>query len=287
MYTASIKNSAGSSLQLTQNESRWQVVKITGLNPAPAQVNTMNVAGLDGAKFNSSKLGTRNIVVLLRLRGLIETNRLAIYDICRTKDWCRFFYKNGKRDVYIDGYIDEVESDLFVLGEVVQISIICPNPYFKAVDASSVGFSDTITDLFKFPFAINYDDPVPFSEIENADAINVRNDAESETGVVVNIVIMDACSEIAIANTTTGEMLTIEGSYLAKDRIIIDTNKGNKGMRLVRDGVTSNIFSNLVRGSVFFQLATGDNIFQYEVDGVMDSAKAEITMDFTEQYRGV
>ena len=61
MFTARIQNRSGEVYVLTGDEPVYQVVKILGLNPPQAQINLTTVVGLDGAKFNSSKLETRNL----------------------------------------------------------------------------------------------------------------------------------------------------------------------------------------------------------------------------------
>ena len=99
MYTAKIENHNGI-LTLTGNESKWQVISITGLNPAPAQVNLTDIASLDGAKFNSSKLATRNIVITIRLNGDVESNRLFLYRYFSSKDNVTFYYKNSHLDTF-------------------------------------------------------------------------------------------------------------------------------------------------------------------------------------------
>ena len=72
MYTAKVQKESGSPLTLTGREPEWQIVHIQGLNPPSAQINLTNIVGLDGAKFNSAKLNTRNIVLTLRLNGDVE-----------------------------------------------------------------------------------------------------------------------------------------------------------------------------------------------------------------------
>ena len=95
MFKAIIENSRGEQLQLTNRESEFQVVSIIGLNPPNALINTTDIAGLDGAKFNSAKLETRNIVITLRINGDVEANRLRLYEMFCTKENCTFFYSNS------------------------------------------------------------------------------------------------------------------------------------------------------------------------------------------------
>ena len=78
MFEARIENTKGSILTLTNNESKFQLISITGLNPPKAQINVSTIAGLDGAKFNSAKLETRNVVINLKINGDVEENRQLI-----------------------------------------------------------------------------------------------------------------------------------------------------------------------------------------------------------------
>ena len=147
-------NRAGEILTLTNRETEFQVESIRGLSPVPAQVNMTPMAGLDGAQFNSAKIQTRNIVIMLRIRGDVEKNRLTLYRFFRTKEKHRFYFSNESRSVYTDGYVESAEVDLFELGQRLQISIICPNPFFQSDEEKSVGITN-IVPLFEFPFAID------------------------------------------------------------------------------------------------------------------------------------
>ena len=52
MFICKVENTRNNILTLTQNEDNFQVLKITGLNPPKAQINTTKMATLDGKKFN-------------------------------------------------------------------------------------------------------------------------------------------------------------------------------------------------------------------------------------------
>ena len=69
MFTLKIENIKNTILELTQNESNYQILSVKGLNPPNAQINRSTIAGLDGSKCNSSKLEERNIVITLKLNG--------------------------------------------------------------------------------------------------------------------------------------------------------------------------------------------------------------------------
>ncbi len=286
MYTAQITNANGEGLTLTQNEPKWQVLSITGLNPPSAQINLTNIAGIDGAQFNSSKLNTRNIVIMLRINGNVEENRLTLYRFFRTKDKCTFYFENESRNVKIEGRIETVECNLFTNGEIMQISIICPSPYFKAIQTVITEFSKEMP-LFAFPFSINIGDPIPISVYTDNGLTEIINDSESETGVIITINVKDTVNKIIISDSTTNETLTLNYAFQADDQIIINTNPGAKSVILNRSGASSNIFSALEMSSVFFQITVGINLFSYSADDVSYSDKIAVAFTFAPVYRGV
>lgn len=286
MFVAKIENKKKQILTLTQDESRFQVYSIQGLNPPKATINFAKVAGLDGSRFNSAKLEERNIVIYIKLKGDIEANRIYLYSFFNTKEWCKFYYKNGSRDVYIEGYVETAECDLFTNSEIMQISIICPNPYFKAMQEIVDDISKALA-RFVFPFSINQNEPIPFSTIDTSKVTNVYNDSESETGVIVEIDVLGPVHSIMIRSVSTGETFKLNHSFIENDKIIIDTNVGGKSISLIRNGVKSNIFSAITKGSSFFQLSIGDNWFSYLIDDGDNDNLINIAFRHYTLYRGV
>lgn len=286
MYQASIENSRGQSLQLTGNEPNYQILDIDGLNPPQAQVNLTNIAGMDGAKFNSAKLQTREIVITIRLNGDVEANRIKLYQYFPTKEQVTFYYSNSHRDVFIKGYVNTCEVNPFSQSEEMQISIICPQPYFKDIDEVIADISN-IEALFEFPFSINQNEPIPFSSYEEGKVTNVFNEADVKTGVVIQIDVLEAVNDIRIVNTGNGEFFELNYEFEAGDRITINTNSGEKSVKLLRAGVFSNIFSSIVTGSTFLQLESGDNLLGYLVDDGANDQYVYILFSFYSMYRGV
>lgn len=287
MFTANLENSRGNMITLTGNESDYQIISIQGLNPPSAHLNTSSVAGLDGAMFNSARLNTRNIVITAKINGDVEQNRQILYRYCPTKEKVRFYFTNNNRNVYIDGYVENVECDLFTNDERMQISIICPQPYFMDISDTEVNGS-SVTGLFTFPFTIESDTPIPFSEYVLDNTIDLYNDSENEIGVIIDIDVEEDVSSILIRNTGTGDTFTLSYAFEEGDHITIDTIKGQKSVTLLRNGIYSNLFSAMQRGSVFFQLAAGDNFFSYVVDGdASNNNSITIMFTFYKMYRGV
>lgn len=286
MFTCEIENSNGEKLELTQHETEYQIISIEGLQPPNAQINRSAVAGLDGTKFNSAKLEERNIVITLRLNGDVERNRLNLYTYFRTKDICKFYYKNGLRDVYIEGYVETVEVQYFSISETMQVSIICPYPYFKAANEIIDDISKSLA-AFKFPFSININEPIPISTIDVSRITNVINESETECGVIIEVEFTGNVSKLQINNVSTGDTFILNHSFVAGDRLYIDTNKGGKNVKLFRNAQYYNLFSHIASGSKFFQLRFGDNFFSYLADEGTHDDLIHIYFKHYMVYRGV
>lgn len=286
MYEARIQNRSGEVMLLTGREAVYQIIGINGLNPPSAQINLSNVVGLDGAKYNSGKLNTRNLVLTIKINGDVEQNRQELYRFFPTKQNVRFYYQNTRRNVYIDGFVDNLECDLFQQGQTAQISIICPQPYFVSLDEIISDISNTLAQ-FVFPFSINEGEPVPFSVYAMGAQATVYNGSEGDTGTIIQIDFDTEVSELMIRNTLTGDEFELDYNFEDGDKVIINTNKGQKSVTLIRDGAETNIFSKIKKGSVFFQLAAGDNYFIYLADDGAANEFVFIKFIHSDMYRGV
>ena len=286
MFNLKIETFEKNIVELSHNEDNYQIINIIGLNPPNAQINNSPVAGMDGALFNSSKLDTRNIVITVKINGNVEKNRLFLYRCFRTKEYCKIFYENNSRNVFIEGYAEIVDCDLFSKNEIAQISIVCLNPYFKDLKMITDDISKIIKQ-FKFPFSINIDNPIPFSTLEVNKVTNVINSSESETGLIINATFLGSVDSFEIRNTKTGAKMLLTYSFLKNDILTINCNRGSKSIVLLRDGVETNLFPYLVRGSTFFQLNIGDNYFSYLADDGNSDQLVSVLFKHYNVYRGV
>lgn len=282
MLNVTIENKYGDQLELTGNDD-YILLSVSGLTPPTATINTTVIQTMDGAAFNSSRLNTRNIVLTILPQCNVEKNRIGLYKYIKSKQYIKLYLKNGRRNVWIDGYIESVEGNLYEKSQQIQVSIICPDPMFKTVNETYYSFSNVV-DKFKFPFAIDADG-VPISEVSEYQMLNVVNDSDDETGVIIELTATGKIVEPKIHNTTTGDVFQLNFEMLPGDLITINTRKGNKGVTLTREGVTTNIINKVERGSIWFNLLVGDNIFAYET--MYGSNSLNITIRLQTVYEGV
>ncbi|CDD36245.1 putative uncharacterized protein [Roseburia sp. CAG:309] len=282
MFSLSVQNAAGKLLELTHNEN-YNVTKVTGLNPPSATINTKTVTNFDGARFNSSRVNMRNIVITLLPVDPIDANRIALYEYFKVKQFVRIYYKNRLRDVYIDGYVETIEDDFFTMSQNIQISIICPETYFKSVDYGISRFL-TVVDLFEAPFSIP-EEGMAVSEKLNNYSVNVTNRGDVSTGMILYGVFTGNVSGLTIWNQLTKSRMAIDYQFKAGDELYINTNKGNKSITLLRSGAKSNLINYLKDESIWLVLEPGINSFEYVTEyGQMN---VELSIEHADLYQGV
>lgn len=264
MFILKIENANGQTFELTHDSRNYAVIGIQGLTPPPTAINTSAGGRVDGSFHNSSIVEQRNIVIDIILNGDIEANRQQLYKIFSLKKPCTIYFQNENRNVQIVGYVETLEGDLFVQREQMQISIICPRPYFEDLNTIYTELSRIIRK-FEFPFAIEESDPIPFSEIVDYPLCTVNNGGDVETGVIMTVEITAAVADLTIYNTTLQQYFGFNRSFFAGDTITINTISGQMSVTRTSGGQTTNLLNNVTAGSTWFKLAVGDNDFTYTV----------------------
>lgn len=264
MYTLKVKNDRGESMDLTGNP-KYTVYQIDGLSPPQAAINSAANTTMDGSTINSTRVESRNIVIYLTINGSIEENRINLYKYFPVKKAVTLYYTNGTRDVHIEGVVELIECDLFTDRQIAQISLICANPYFKAVNELITNFNG-VDALFEFPFSITAEGQ-EFSRIATNVRKSIINTGDVETGAIITLEATGAVVKPTIYNVLTREQLAINFTMQAGDKIVINTNPGQKSIKLIREGQTSNILGYMTIDSTWLLLTAGDNIFTYSADG--------------------
>lgn len=265
MFTLTVENPNGERIRLTQDEGNYQVIRVDGLNPPKANVNTTQIAGMDGGRFKSSYVNMRNVVLQIAINGEVEKNRLRLYSFFGTGKWCKIYYKNDSRNVYCEGYCENIDGSLFEIKEQLQISILCPDPYFKSISEIASDISKEFAN-FEFPFAIE-ENGIEFSVIDEHREADVYNPGEITCGAIIRMTAeTDGIINPIIRNADTGEFLGVEVTLNQGDVLEINTNKGQKSVKKYVNSVPQNAINGLMKNSTWFQLAPGISHFFYEAD---------------------
>lgn len=283
MPTVKIENEWNNQLQLTQNEDKWQLISMTGLNPPPANIATSIIPGFDGSRFNSSRLESRNVVITLALKGNVEINRMLLNAIILPKRYIKIYYKNNTLDVYIEGYVDTFEYDIFEQGVIAQASIICTAPYWIDCKENTTVLS-SIVNLFEFPFSIPKEG-IALSETLVSASSDVVNSGTEQTGVTITIDCNHNVLNPTVTNITTQQSMTLNTEIMKGDQIVINTVQGNKYISKYSNDIVTNIINSLDESSQWINLLPGDNMLMISAD--YGANNMTVTVSMQNRYGGV
>lgn len=263
--------------------SDYSLTSITGISPPNANIQTSSIANFDGTTFISSVVNQRNIVIALQINSDVEANRLRLYDIFKIKRKGTFYYHSDLIEAKIEAYVENIDVSPMNWPVVALISMICPRPYFEALDAI-ISDITSITGLLSFPLTL-IASGIRLGNLQTSQAVNVINSGDIPIGMIIRYRATGSVVNPKLLNTQTMEYIELNTSMIAGDIITITTEIGQKRIELNRGGTITNIFNTLVVGSKFLQLSEGDNILYGSA--ISGSAALLIEVEYRNKYSGV
>ena len=252
------------------NPGRFPVVFVDGLNPVKAELSSSPYANLPGEYYLNSRVGKRNIVLTLGLSPSYfegedaETLRKNLRQWFNPQTPIRIEVVTTDKTLQIEGVVETFESPLFVQETQVQVSIICHDPYFRAMLSKSIVHGG-----------------------ENGSAFEVVNDGDVSVGfeLFVNPGGTVGDGDFRLSNETAGGVLSVNYDWNSSGTTVY-MNSTPREKQLIAGGGTQ-LIGNLHRGFVWPVLAPGPNILRaLFVNGVM-SNWLSIDGDFVERFSGI
>ena len=264
------------------NNANFCIYKIDGLAPPGATLNFSTIANVDGEVYNSGRINKRNIVLYIKMFSDVEQNRNALYEHFPLGKVVRIYFRNGLHDIYIDGYVETFECDLFSNNEAAQVSIICNDPYFRSAKKETLVLSVSEA-RFEFPFSINIGEPIPVSE-RNYSTSGIINAGLVSTGMVVEFkAIGKITSRPWLTNLTSNQTMKLTGTETTLnqgEKITVNTNKHHLSIvKTFTDGTTKNILNTMDESFEWVQLLPGKNRLTYGADEKPENLLVTITVD--------
>lgn len=300
--TVTITNELNQSLTLelaNPEKSGLAIKSIEGLSPSKATINITELVTSDVSLFNSARINYRTITFNLLYIDTpnVEENRLKTYKYFPIKEKIKISFLTDNRNVYCIGYVEENKAKIFDKQSGCTITVKCPDPFFYA-DGNSISEDSFvgITGLFSFPFENDSitENKIEFGEIPNYPEQSLWFDGEYSTGIIIRLYAAKTVKDPTIYNIDTGENMSINTDKLKEitksefstgDTIVINTNKGQKSVKLLRDGEEINIISCLRSFTTWFSLKKGENKFTYSAKTGGESLS--IAYEFSVTYEGI
>jgi hypothetical protein len=246
------------------------VTNIDGLDPVAASVQTSSYAVAPGAKFQSSRQDTRNIVLTMTLdpdylTSSVRQLRRQIYAFFMpTFEVSLRFYTDDGLIVETSGVVETCEAPLSTDTPKATVSIICFNPFFA--DSTATVFSG--------------------STVSTSATSVLENDGDVATGFSFALNVNRDISAFTIYNKGpdgTVTSLDFSASLHSGDTLTIDTNVGSKAVTLTRSGVNSSLLYAMSSQSTWLALSPGDNHIRVYATG----AAIDYSISYTNKYGGL
>ncbi len=230
------ENELGNSIDFS-SEKQYTLTNVIGLNPPDANIVTYSIPSMDGEIYRTSKLQTRNIVLTFALKAPIEENRLNVYRVFRSKHYIKVSLKTATLNVFTEGFVESVTCNNFSNKQTVQVSILCPDSYFKNLNGFDKTFNKADDYGFAFEFYTTDDNPISLGTIPDSNltgVVDIINNGDTETGIIIQVkpkygYIID---KVMVKDLTTGNYIYTSKvlSSFMNECLTINTKKGEKGV---------------------------------------------------------
>lgn len=263
---------------LNAANDQLQIRGIEGLGPVKADLPSSAFYG-DGEYITGKRVGKRNVVLTLGLSpdwttGTISDLRQMLYAYFMPKRWVRLeFMTTNLPTVYIEGYVEGVEPNMFAQDPEVQVSVICPRPDFIAVDPTEK--TGTMHAAFGTPLIWTYEGTVPTGVI-----LKQTTPSTTFTGELQIKLESEANTHGLIGFTT---------NIQAARQFLLSTVLGSKYVQEENAGVLlKNLLGYLTTSMEWMQVAPGENLL--ELKGIPSSGgllTEPWTLEYNARYGGL
>lgn len=294
-------NYRGESLKIDlydPESSGFAIQEVTGIGPGSATINLSDISTGDGSLYNSARIPSRNIgLSLIYIGTSVEEIRQMSYKYFPIKKKVTLIFETENRTAEISGYVESNEPNIFSEREGSEISVLCPDPFFRAygISGNKTVYLSGVEPVFKFSFSSNslkkygngYSvmNDLVMSVLNTEPIKTFYYDGDSDTDVVITIHATGEASGIIIDNPTTGGYMKINDSMIAGDDIIITTRIGAKTIIRRRNFVDTNILNSLDKNANWFRIYKGYNTFAFGADEGLENL--EIRLEYRMLYEGV
>lgn len=270
LSTVTVLNQFGALFALSLEDVTQGVAleEVGGLDPTKAVLVSSSFAKQDGEQYHISRRSARDITLKLGLEPdpheEVRDVRTRLYRYFMPKSPVQLTFAMDTGDSYvIDGIVESLESALFSRDPVVDISVRCHNPDFRAPTETVV---EGITVADSTELAIDYDGTV-------------------ETGFLFKLSLDRTLNEFTLYNTAGGALyeLDFSGALEDEDELRISTVQGDKYVVNRRLSVDSSYLYGINPQSAWVNLYPGVN--QFRAYAVGAGIPYEIT--YTAKYGGL
>lgn len=246
----------------------------------------------DGADYLGSTTKLRNIVLTVADKENHMSNRNMLYKLFKkgSKGLFTYYEKENEEEAIkeIDYYVESVSIDTEKRVRTAEISLLCPEPFFRAQYDENVLMTGW-DNQFEFPHKFR-EEKEEFSTMVMEKLKTISNTSEVDNvGVTITMTAEGNVTNPYVVCVEKNEKIKVGTelnplNLITGDKLIITTLSNDKNIYLVRNGVKSVINEYLDEDTEFFQLSTGRNTLRYGAEAGEDYLL--VSVSFRHQFMG-
>lgn len=239
--------------------------------------NTMS----DGGAYQGSVAKIRNIV--LTVRDYLDNvyNRNLLVALFKSGEEGTLVFSEDPNERQINYYVESINSTGNYGSRTYTISLLCPDPFFYAMEDVTLFMSAWIASFEFIHEFIESGEELGYRSLKKLSKVTNENAADNigmdiviyANGDVTNPSVTRIESDETITVGTTTKPLVMASG----DTVRITTSDNDKHVYLTHEGITTEINQYLTEDSVFIQLMRGENTIGYDADSGVDSMVVQIT----------
>lgn len=240
-----------------------QIRNIDGLDPVKASVGVSGFGAVDGGAYTGSSVLARNIVLTVAPNPdwdtwTYESLRKLLYSYFMPKRPVQLvFYSDDMVTVEITGIVESVSINMFSKDPELLVSIICPDPYFTALEPTVIVGTSIRSD--GEPTVIEYK-----GSVESGIYLKVSSSTGPDPNVI-GVQIGDPAVSFYVTDAETDATKYFELSSVPMNKFVQNVS--------ITDGVITNLLSQVREdeGSEWPVLEPNESAFSVITnDGVQD-----------------
>lgn len=276
------------SIEITK-DTYYKLVSIEGIERSELELNLVDNAHYDGSFLVSKRTRNRPISITADYKGLNkEIERKKLISFLNPKNKGVLIVNYAETEKAIEYEIEDFNCPLTNIHDdlTFTVDLICTNPYWSDITKNKVEIA-LWKGQFHFPLIIPKNEGIIMGLKQPSLIVNIENKGDVETGMIIEFRAKGTLSNPSLFNVNTRESIKINKSMVAGEKIIVNTNYGEKRIENILNGVTTNILNliDLGGGDTFLQLGVGDNLLRYDAD--TNPSNLEINIYFSPKYLGV
>ncbi|WP_419958959.1 phage distal tail protein [Psychrobacillus sp. BM2] len=259
---------------------------IEGTGNVEANHRSSNAPFQNGSKRTKTSLNNRFIKLSGTLKGQSRKELAYLKEVLcgvfnPSLDDGKLEYDAGNGTKFIYAIPEETPIFSEYRGNSVAfiIDLVCHDPYWHDLEDSIHTFTSPYSGLFEFPFSDSFE-----MGIHN-EIVTFVNKGNAETPLFIEF--EGGIKNAKLTNKTNGEWIEIKKKLESNERLIINSNVGEKEVRIIKNnGETRNGFGLItLDSSTFMHLAKGENVIEYVAES--DSGLAVLHLKWNSRYLGV